>query len=596
MRQSLLARPTLLSCAVLLALAGTACKPRTFNEGSGTTQDAWNSQNDPSAFFNTRGVSLSFRFDDRKTSGRLSREPWSETYWPDFAGGIATRWSDPTGLHPGCVEEKRDAQGNILRTSRGEPVMTWLPPPAVPGDAWSYKLHTRDELKRLSSDQRARLSPAEKYDIYMGRYDYPTVQAERQRVKRNSEKWWGLCHAWAPASMLVEEPKAVEVTNADGIRIPFASSDIKGIVIHHFHATNQVLTDADDRRVGIGGRCERVRNRVDPTDDRTNQGQGSQDECKDVNAGAWHVLLTNLVRENSPTNGFVFDMDKTSEVWNQPVYRYEASYQRMNTMHRGADRRARSSIRVTSSVWYGREVAPAWEGNISSRTNALGKLDLEYYLEVDDRGNIIGGEWITNDFPDFVWYRPRPRSFAFRAGNVDYSGIDRLLAASSSSRSRLSPPTPLNVALLSPQAVPCPGSWRNGARVPATAGSAPAPSAPPSTGTGSTPATSTNPRPSTTTGTVTAPPGSVVVPAVPEFSSTIVVFTDPFLVPLGTTGTGEGVFLPNGTTSTSTDRPSTPAGRPAPEDCARFNRWECSRGWDTCGWNSATNKCYARRR
>jgi hypothetical protein len=37
----------------------------------------------------------------------------------------------------------------------------------------------------------------------------------------------GLCHGWAPASITYAEPKPITVTNADGITIPFGSSDIK---------------------------------------------------------------------------------------------------------------------------------------------------------------------------------------------------------------------------------------------------------------------------------------------------------------------------------------------------------------------------------
>ncbi len=46
----------------------------------------------------------------------------------------------------------------------------------------------------MSLDDLKILSPAEKYDIYVGRYDYPTVQSEWKRTNPEDAHWEGLCH------------------------------------------------------------------------------------------------------------------------------------------------------------------------------------------------------------------------------------------------------------------------------------------------------------------------------------------------------------------------------------------------------------------
>jgi hypothetical protein len=389
---------------VLMGLCGAAalsgCVSRSFhveNEEGAGTQDRWHAENNPSPFFNTRGVDMEFRFDDKKTIGKLSQEPWSDTYWPSYVGGVAVRWNAPD-----------EAIGN----------------------AWKYSLHDKDKLKKMTDQQIARLSPAEKYDIFTGSYDYPLVKAERQRVKPEAAQWEGLCHAWAPGALLFNEPVSVTLTNADGIKIPFGSSDVKALLI-------RALDAQSDTAAFVGGRCN--------TDGRPmTPGGGSQDECRDVNAGAWHVILTNLVKPNSPTKGFVFDVDRESQVWNQPIYSYTATYTPQASLHKNADPKTAKSIRVSSVVSYGVEVLPNWKPNISSGKNAISEVKFEYYLEVDSKGNIIGGEWISDKRPDFVWYSTKRNTFT---GFFD--GVNKIYAASVGSRN----PNP------KPGSLTCGGWW-----------------------------------------------------------------------------------------------------------------------------------------
>ena len=44
--------------------------------------------------------------------------------------------------------------------------------------------------------------------------------------------WQVYCHGWTAASIAFEEPAPILVTNPDGLRIPFGSSDIKALLTY----------------------------------------------------------------------------------------------------------------------------------------------------------------------------------------------------------------------------------------------------------------------------------------------------------------------------------------------------------------------------
>jgi hypothetical protein len=153
----------------------------------------WDSNNDPTTFSNATIVSFKAL---QQRSASLAVSPWSDTYWPDFQGGISHRWNSQT-----------------------------------PKD-FGYSTLSLATLKRATWTQLSQLSPAEKLDIYAGRYDYPTVKSEWQRCSPQDPTWTGLCHGWAPASMAYLQPYPVNLTNKDGILVPFGSSDVKALLTY----------------------------------------------------------------------------------------------------------------------------------------------------------------------------------------------------------------------------------------------------------------------------------------------------------------------------------------------------------------------------
>lgn len=149
---------------------------------------AWDDKNNPTGL----GRLSTSRFSALPRSGAANLQPWTGNAWHSRGGGIASRWQ--TGER-----------------------------------AWDYNIITRP--LELSLLQTKTLSPAEKYDLLTGQYNFPTVLGERNRNNPNDVSWAGLCHGWASASIVFKEPRPVVLKNKDGLRIDFGSADVKAILI-----------------------------------------------------------------------------------------------------------------------------------------------------------------------------------------------------------------------------------------------------------------------------------------------------------------------------------------------------------------------------
>ena len=312
--------------------------------------EAWNPTNAPLRMDPSYVANL----DRLPLSGRLSVMPWTDTYWPSNRGGISQRWytNNPQNF--------------------------------------SYQPPSADQVRNMSNDQLAQLSPAEKYDIYMGRYDYPTVKSERARTSPNLASWEGLCHGWAPASYLFSEPGAVTLAGVGGVGVPFGSSDVKALITY----TQALLNQSPVR--GLGARCD--------TSDLNSPA------CRDANAGAFHVVLANQIgiRQQS----FLIDINRDYQVWNQPITSYTSQVRGYQNPSPGAAIGTVREALVESSVTYAVESNPTWR----AAATAFNTKNYSYRLELNSNNDIIGGEWFSADRPDFLWQQGRPNFTGYFAG------------------------------------------------------------------------------------------------------------------------------------------------------------------------------------
>ncbi len=310
-------------------------------------REAWNFSNDPLNL----GPDYQKVYSQLPLSGTAQIQPWSDTYWPSQQGGVAFRWQ--TGETP-----------------------------------FAYVSPTEAQVRAMSSEQLASLSPAEKLDIYSGRFDYPTVGAERGRTSPQAPSWEGICHGWAPASVSFSEPQTTVVSGASGIKIPFGSSDVKALLTYHAG----VLTNTPAHFLGT--RCDVDLSRMPSA--------ANSDACRDVNAGAFHIALANQIGLKKLP--LMADVTRDIEVWNQPVFAFNSKViDDRQGASPGAARGTQREISVETEMTYIAEMQPTWNAVGANNSENMKTVVYTYRLELDFRGEILGGAWISQERPDFLW-------------------------------------------------------------------------------------------------------------------------------------------------------------------------------------------------
>ncbi len=330
-------------------LLGCRATPSTPNFDYSQTSQAWNDANDPARLKDAYEV----HFDVLPVIAELEQKPWTDTYWPNNQGGLADRWHHP------------DAP-----------------------DAFTYPLNDATAVAAMDETGLSQLSPAEKYDVFLGRYDYPLVSRERSRTKPTDLSWYGLCHGWAAAALNFKEPKPVVVESAAGVRVPFGSSDIKALLIY------AQASRISDSRI-VGRRC--------------NSNTGGGNECQDINAGSFHIILANQIALLKA--GFIVEVSRTSQIWNHPVFGFASEkVGETDQIYASAAPDTVKIVQVKTILRYIAEKGPSWEPlPFLDFPDQERMAEFDYTLELNAEGEILGGEWISTEHPDFVWTQAAPQ-------------------------------------------------------------------------------------------------------------------------------------------------------------------------------------------
>lgn len=310
---------------------------------------AWNEANDPFAFdrnFNTY-------FNQLPAQGELkdNRLGWPGNHWANYLGGVAHRWS------------------------------------AANPQNFTYKMHSLTDLKKMDQNKINELSPAEKFDIYKSNYNYPITRKVLGRLSPRENEWHGICHGYAPAALNHPEPARVTLKNRDGISITFYSSDVAALMSHYYA---KVITTPV---VLIGKRCNYMADTEIP--------QRSQSACDDLNAGAFHIVLGNKLGLKG--TGFIADIDRYFEVWNHIAVNFNSIYRAELEPSKSSAEGTVKRVQVETIVTYAAAIAPKFDPVIGTDSAEYAQNTYEYYLDLDEKGFIIGGDWIGDKRPDFVW-------------------------------------------------------------------------------------------------------------------------------------------------------------------------------------------------
>lgn len=322
---------------------------------TGAKAEVWNKTNNPRNF----DENYQYRLDSLPLKARLpvKNTPWASSYWPRKKGSINYRWNTP------------NPTGFKLKS---------------PG---------RMQVQSMSQEELAQLSPAEKFDLVQGHYDYPLSSAVARGSKPSAKDFEGVCDGWTASAIQFTEPAPVTIKNPDGIMIPFGSSDVKALMSY------DVSINADAGAldpVFVGSYC------VMPWGMAT-----GTDSCKDLNPGAFHVILANQI--GLKKQSFAVDIDGTKETWNQPVYGYEFEIRGRTTAKGAAD----AYIVHAKFIYAQDDLAPgdagkifSWDPTVGTVDYAVGVREFDYIVELDYSGRIIGGSWLGDskkNHPDLFW-------------------------------------------------------------------------------------------------------------------------------------------------------------------------------------------------
>lgn len=324
--------------------------------------------------------------------GRIENQPWSGDYWPYYQGSIGARHFDLQYPMEGA---------NFLQRLQYVNANFFL------------EIFDSAEPESISA-----LSASEKYDLIVGDTqagltDHVWSEGKRLYEQQGGqlEEWMGYCHGWAPASYMLKRPsRAIEVTGYDGrTQIKLYPSDIKGLA-SYLWATSPFQSRF------IGGRCNVKKPQTDEA------GRILDQNCSDTNPGTWHLAIVNQVGYNK--RSFIMDATYDYEVWNQPVVSYEyvyfnpQSFTYARSLHEAMvsraeftndrfagfrSQRASTVIGIVMKVTYLVESSASSNEFDNSQHDQHRSVNYYYDLELDDNGQIIGGEWYTNRHPDFLW-------------------------------------------------------------------------------------------------------------------------------------------------------------------------------------------------
>ncbi len=253
--------------------------------GTQKQEERWTSGDSPSLF----SADLEFKFSALPLTGEASTIPWAGNYWPTYDDNINFRW-DGTNDSASLKYEKSFGVTGVE-------------------DAVSkfHGIDSRTSDKECKQTSECNASLGEKCGKRRGK-----------DTGRCIPSWWGICHAWAPAAILLPEPKLPVTRNG----VTFKVQDLKALatLVH-----NSTTTKFVSLRCNLGAGDDTVKF------DEYGRPSNGNAQCRDTNAGTWHVLATNYL--GIKRQSFVEDRTYDHQVWNQPVRGYRIKSHKVVTFN-----------------------------------------------------------------------------------------------------------------------------------------------------------------------------------------------------------------------------------------------------------------------
>jgi hypothetical protein len=256
-------------------------------------------------------------------------------------------------------------------------------------------------------------SALEKYDSVFNK-DSTTKAADWERKNHtvgandDSSGWAGHCNGFSAASSRHAEPSK-QVIRGD---VTFYPEDIKALLA-------EVYMGAKFYFLG-GNRCGLI-NDAPLTPPGSRQDPLTMGSCDDVNPGTFHVAITNWIGiQKYP---LIMDMSSKEQVWNYPQWKYTfdsrtVSRSDANRIITGSSAdeykynpAAKQFRSVAMTIYHSNAFVDERLTNTISTEQRYKPKVYYYILELNDVGDIVGGEWVSEsqrDHPDFMWVALEP--------------------------------------------------------------------------------------------------------------------------------------------------------------------------------------------
>jgi hypothetical protein len=251
----------------------------------------WTDRDDPALFAD----GLEYRLSELPQQASVSTAPWAGNYWPIYQDSINVKWNGASS------ESAAEKYGEAFGVADIEDKVSE-----------HYGVDKYESRTSCTDDSMCNDDIGEGCAIREGETEGRCIPS-----------WWGICHAWAPASMM--EPEPINEVTRNGVT--FKPNDIKALVSLAWDKTTTKF---------VSLRCNEDVGAAELDYDGYNRPTGSDAECADTNPGTYHVLLTNYL--GIKDQSFVEDRTFDDEVWNQPLRGYrileqtEVSAQRANEL------------------------------------------------------------------------------------------------------------------------------------------------------------------------------------------------------------------------------------------------------------------------
>ncbi len=234
--------------------------------------DQWGSADAPTIF----DLAVKTTLAELPLEGEATNIPWASGYWPVYKDSINMKWDGATS------ESASFKYGKAFGVVDLETKVSKY-----------HGIDAQTSRKACTKTSECNASIGESCAIRTGATSGRCIPT-----------WWGICHAWAPAAIMEAEPKHA-VTRGG---VTFKVNDIKALVTL---AYNEVTS----RFVSL--RCDKDNSEGGVHFDAYGRPTDADRECRDTNAGTYHILLANYLGLRGQS--FVEDRTFDDEVWNQPL-------------------------------------------------------------------------------------------------------------------------------------------------------------------------------------------------------------------------------------------------------------------------------------